>query len=1257
LDEQNLTAETQSNLLAEYLFHEAMEHSGLGHQSIRLLQYYLFPENYSDGTHRLTAAISGFMSLKLTAQSIDDITERDEEDMRELVKFYRRRAGITRLKTYFRGNLNFEVRIDKDETTASFERDRNVLNYGLRLLRADISQETRLFFLRRAADYHRLPEYEVIQNDVKYYLTLEIYEREKIVADIDAISRGDERMKDFLNLLSMAEYSSDNKVVRGKLKLDPVFKERVALFVGLKHKDMDLEDGTRVHYTVGGAETSPVTFVFLHGWLLNSRDWRLQIAYLEGKYKTIAIDTPGFGRSKLGKKKPTMEDYASYVKSVLDQEDAKNVIIVGHSMGGMIAMHYEDIYAALGEGRVVGFVAIATSAVITYKGVVNFLKKGLTRIHSSEFLKFTPAVAVLSLIWTRDSLKAILRTDAAKTMIWRALVDKVLPENLKEYYERVHSSVIKTPWVGIHRAFSAIIAHNTLERLEKIQVPVQWMIGEDDWVISPEIQFAQLASIANVDSEVFEGASHFPQTSNPMGINRSLDRFATDIVIPRLEMMKDKGFGGTGQIIQWTDDAGARLEGDVLEAKTAEIEAEILANQDETFNQSAQEAVDFVERYVDERIGDLPPVLSALADQPVAEVLGQLAQQAYDEGRGFIQESRLNEIREEIQSSHRRADPQSGKEYTELPLRDFLSLKSAFLRDAEKIGYQGYVDGPQRFYLGGADSSHLFYQTDLIAHLRTLDEQNLTAETQSNLLAEYLFHEAMEHSGLGHQSIRLLQYYLFPENYQGGAHRLTEAIRIFIDIQFETQVKSYKGKRKTIHKRRPFKTEHESRIRYWITEDNSSSSRKRICGGEFRIYLNPRAEDLSKTLELVRGALRDQRSPNASFKYLSPAQDAQRDPQETKIVIYLDSSDEVLRVIDLLHSQANYGEIQPYGILSNTIPIDDLMQISGGMREIFSSRRPYSWGLINRLDRANQFHPPGSKVYETTLAFFRTLDLARVLLRREGGQIRNGISPRGDEIDFKQMVRKDDEDDDGYITQWTDDVGRRMEGETLKAKIAEIEEEIIRYRYDLFDELIGNAGDSVSDVIKDRIDRLPPMLRDLTDTPVPDLIRYLASDAYADGKGFLKRLRYREILEEVQETQDRADPQSGKNYNELPLKDFLSLKAEFLRDAQKIGYQGFVEGRGRFYLGGADASHLFYQTDLIAHLRALDEQNLAAETQSNLLAEYLFHEAMEHSGLGHQSIRLLQYYLFPENYPNHEHLLTRTLREFIEIQNARPEHI
>ncbi|MDP3981630.1 MAG: class I SAM-dependent methyltransferase, partial [Chlamydiota bacterium] len=110
-------------------------------------------------------------------------------------------------------------------------------------------------------------------------------------------------------------------------------------------------------------------------------------------------------------------------------------------------------------------------------------------------------------------------------------------------------------------------------------------------------------------------------------------------------------------------------------------------------------------------------------------------------------------------------------------------------------------------------------------------------------------------------------------------------------------------------------------------------------------------------------------------------------------------------------------------------------------------------------------------------------------------------------------------------------------------------------------------------------------------------------------------------------------------------------------DTEKIGYQGYVEGPQRFYLGGADSSHLFYQTDLIKHLRRLDEENAAAGLHTNLLAEYLFHEAMEHSGLGHQSLRLLQYYLFPENYPNHEHLLTRTLREFIEIQNARPEHI
>ncbi|MDP3980959.1 MAG: hypothetical protein Q8Q33_06090, partial [Chlamydiota bacterium] len=101
----------------------------------------------------------------------------------------------------------------------------------------------------------------------------------------------------------------------------------------------------------------------------------------------------------------------------------------------------------------------------------------------------------------------------------------------------------------------------------------------------------------------------------------------------------------TGQIVQWTDDeGGARLEGDALKAKTVEIETEILAGQDDAFNQTAREAADFVGRYVGEKLDSLPPELAALAAQPVAEALGQLAQQAYDEGRGFIQESRFREI-------------------------------------------------------------------------------------------------------------------------------------------------------------------------------------------------------------------------------------------------------------------------------------------------------------------------------------------------------------------------------------------------------------------------------------------------------------------------------------------------------------------------------------------------------------------------------------------------------------------------------------
>ncbi|MDR2121877.1 MAG: alpha/beta hydrolase [Flavobacteriaceae bacterium] len=85
--------------------------------------------------------------------------------------------------------------------------------------------------------------------------------------------------------------------------------------------------------------------VFLHGFLENSRMWRYFQNRLSKKYRVIVVDLPGHGRSsKKTKEVNRMEDMAEGVNEVLEYLKIEEVVVIGHSMGGYVALAFADRY-------------------------------------------------------------------------------------------------------------------------------------------------------------------------------------------------------------------------------------------------------------------------------------------------------------------------------------------------------------------------------------------------------------------------------------------------------------------------------------------------------------------------------------------------------------------------------------------------------------------------------------------------------------------------------------------------------------------------------------------------------------------------------------------------------------------------------------------------------------------------------------------------------------------------------------------------
>jgi pimeloyl-ACP methyl ester carboxylesterase len=79
--------------------------------------------------------------------------------------------------------------------------------------------------------------------------------------------------------------------------------------------------------------------MFLHGWTCDSHDWSWQLPVFESRYRAVAVDLRGHGRSEVMPSGAyTPADYVGDIETLISTRyPGEKFVIVGHSMGGQIA--------------------------------------------------------------------------------------------------------------------------------------------------------------------------------------------------------------------------------------------------------------------------------------------------------------------------------------------------------------------------------------------------------------------------------------------------------------------------------------------------------------------------------------------------------------------------------------------------------------------------------------------------------------------------------------------------------------------------------------------------------------------------------------------------------------------------------------------------------------------------------------------------------------------------------------------------------
>lgn len=269
-------------------------------------------------------------------------------------------------------------------------------------------------------------------------------------------------------------------------------------------------DGGYLHAEEFGDPTSPTTVLLVHGWTLSSDLWADQVERLIAHARVVTYDHRAHGRSD----RPTEQfsgvdqlgvDLAAVIDWIAPEG---NLVLVGHSMGGMTVMHLAAAHPELFRDRVKGVVLVSTSL-----GELADLDLGLP-LPCGLLIKRFGKNALRGLARLEDSVGL---TGPVPPELWLAARHLNFgPNSAARHVDNMLRVVRRTPLGVISDFYSALLAHDGSAGLPALtRVPVTIVVGDLDR-LTPVAHSRRLkAELPHASLKIVSGAGHMVILERP----------------------------------------------------------------------------------------------------------------------------------------------------------------------------------------------------------------------------------------------------------------------------------------------------------------------------------------------------------------------------------------------------------------------------------------------------------------------------------------------------------------------------------------------------------------------------------------------------------------------------------------------------------------------------------------------------------------------------------------------------------------------
>ncbi|GIV27049.1 MAG: alpha/beta hydrolase [Bacteroidia bacterium] len=236
--------------------------------------------------------------------------------------------------------------------------------------------------------------------------------------------------------------------------------------------------------------------VLLHGFLGSSEVWKYIVPYLSKSYKVICIDLPGHGKSDCFGYAHSMELMADAVKTVLKHFHIRSCVLIGHSMGGYVALAFAKKYVEMVKGL----------CLFHSTALPDSEEKKKDRDKAIKIVKHNPKLFIQPMI--------------------KNLFSKRNLKYLKDELKMANNIALNTSVQGIIAALIGMRDRpSSLNFIKSSTFPIMFVIGKQDNVLPYTSLLEQYEQVHNKECLLLEYDGHYSQLENPRATGIALRQF------------------------------------------------------------------------------------------------------------------------------------------------------------------------------------------------------------------------------------------------------------------------------------------------------------------------------------------------------------------------------------------------------------------------------------------------------------------------------------------------------------------------------------------------------------------------------------------------------------------------------------------------------------------------------------------------------------------------------------------------------------